>query len=241
MTAIVETHPKKRGQSSTDVAEAIRQAIRAGELLPGMQLKQADWALRLGVSRVPVREALGMLESEGLLAHEPHQGYFVAVLSEGEIEQIYLLRRLFDREIAAALAWPDAAALERLKVVYASAEAALESGDVGEWLACNDRFMLAVYALCPLDIVVGEAIKLWRRSETVRSGRVRHDWHHLSREAIRLSLGRILTMLETRDRAGLKAAMGRLTQVKRLTGASGSQPGRLERAASAEAGDAVAP
>jgi DNA-binding GntR family transcriptional regulator len=220
VTSIVETPIKKRGQSSIDVAEAIRQAIRAGELLPGMQLKQADWALRLGVSRVPVREALGMLESEGLAAHEPHQGYFVAVLSEGEIEQIYLLRRLLDREIAAALAWPEEAALDGLKAIYATAEAALEAGDVGAWLACNDRFMLAVYRLCPLDIVVGEAIKLWRRSETVRSGRVRHDWHHLSREAIRLSLGRILTLVETRDRAGLKAAFGRLTQVRRSPGAA---------------------
>lgn len=218
MTAIVETPTKKRGQSSADVAEAIRQAIRAGELLPGMQLKQADWALRLGVSRVPVREALGMLDSEGLLAHEPHQGYFVAVLTEGEIEQIYLLRRLFDREIALSLRWPDAVVLEGLKDIYRAAETALETGDVAQWLACNDRFVLAVYALSPLDIVVGEAIKLWRRSETVRSGRVRHDWHHMSREAIRASLGRILAMLENRDRVGVKAALGRLTQTRRSAG-----------------------
>lgn len=205
---------KKSGQSSAEVGDAIRQAIRAGELLPGMQLKQADWALRLGVSRVPVREALGMLESEGLLAHEPHQGYFVAVLSDGEVRQLYLLRRLLDREIAAALQWPDEEALGILKDAYAQADAALDEGDIAGWLACNDHFVMGVYALCPLDIIVGEAVKLWRRTETVRSGRVRYEWHHLSREAIRQSAGRILEMLECRDRAGLKAALARLTLLK---------------------------
>nr|BAH89432.1 GntR family transcriptional regulator [uncultured bacterium] len=216
MTNTIDNTARRRGQSSAEVGEAIRQAIRGGELLPGMQIKQADWALRLGVSRVPVREALGMLESEGLLAHEPHQGYFVAILSESEIEQLYLLRRLLDREIASSLNWPDAAALEALTAIRRDADAALDNDDVGGWLACNDRFVLAVYALSPLDIVVGEAVRLWRRTETVRSGRVRYEWNQLSRDAIRQTIGRILSMLESRDRAGLKAALARLTHVRRV-------------------------
>lgn len=216
MTNTIDNTARRRGQSSAEVGEAIRQAIRGGELLPGMQIKQADWALRLGVSRVPVREALGMLESEGLLAHEPHQGYFVAILSESEIEQLYLLRRLLDREIASSLNWPDAAALEALTAICRDADAALDNDDVGGWLACNDRFVLAVYALSPLDIVVGEAVRLWRRTETVRSGRVRYEWNQLSRDAIRQTIGRILSMLESRDRAGLKAALARLTHVRRV-------------------------
>ena len=205
---------KKRGQSSGDVAEAIRHAIRAGELLPGMQIKQADWALRLGVSRIPVREALGILETEGLLAHEPHQGFFVVILSQNEIRQIYLLRRLLDREIASTLRWPDAWTLGALREMCRLADTAFSGGDAAGWLACNDRFILDVYALCPLDIIVGEATKLWRRTEAVRSGRVRYDWNNMSREAVRQSAGRILDALERKDRVALRSALRRLTQVK---------------------------
>lgn len=205
----------KRGTSSAEVCEAIREAIRSGELLSGMHLKQAEWALRLGVSRVPIREAFGMLESEGLLRHEPHQGYSVTKLSEREVKQLYLLRRLIDREIASSLAWPDDVALGLLRDVYGEAEVALETGDIVHWLACNDRFILSVYALCPFEIIVGEAMKLWRRTETVRAGRIRYEWHHCSPEAIRQSIGRIIATIEKRDRAGLKAAFARLTQVKR--------------------------
>ena len=157
-----------------------------------------------------------MLESEGLLAHEPRQGYFVAVLSESEIKQLYLLRGLLDREIAQSLNWPDERALEALRALRRDAEAALDADDIAGWLACNDRFILSVYALSPLDIVVGEASRLWRRTETVRSGRVRYEWVQLSRDAIRQIIARILAMLESRDRAGLKAALARLTRVKRV-------------------------
>lgn len=214
VTSAVEKNARKRGQSSGEVAEAIRHAIRAGELFPGMQIKQADWALRLGVSRVPVREALGILETEGLLAHEPHQGFFVAILSQSEIRQLYLLRRLLDREIAAALEWPDAARLDDLRAAHGAAEAAFAAGDAAGWLACNDRFILDTYALCPLDIIVGEARRLWRRTEAVRAGRVRFDWDNLSRDAVRRTVGQILEALERQHRAALKAALRCLTEIK---------------------------
>lgn len=220
MHSTVTEKVTRNGQSSAEVCETIRQAIRAGELLPGMQIRQAEWALRLGVSRVPIREALGMLESEGLLAHEPHQGYFVARLSDSEIQQIYLLRRLLDREIAAALDWPDAEALAELKRIHKMAEAAFEAGDIALWLSCNDRFIMGVYRLCPLQIVVGEATKLWRRTEAVRSGRVRYDWYRLRPEAIRQTIGRILQMLESRNRKGLVSALSRLTKVRKQGAAS---------------------
>jgi DNA-binding GntR family transcriptional regulator len=179
-----------------------------------MHLKQAEWALRLGISRVPVREALGILEAEGILMHEPHQGFSVALLSEGEIRQLYLLRRLIDREIAAALVWPTEAELAALRCLAQDAERAIAANDAARWLSCNDRFVLGVYALCPEDILVGEAVKLWRRTETVRSGRVRYEWSTLNPEAIRQTVSRVLAMLEARDRAGLKSALARLTRYK---------------------------
>jgi len=64
-------------QPAVPVVNRLREAILAGELSPGEQIRQADWADRLGVSRVPIPEALKALAAEGLLNHDHNRGYFV--------------------------------------------------------------------------------------------------------------------------------------------------------------------
>lgn len=60
------------------VAEALRQRILRGEFAPGTPLMQEQVAQMLGVSATPVREALGVLEAEGLVERRPHRGVIVA-------------------------------------------------------------------------------------------------------------------------------------------------------------------
>ena len=60
-----------------DIAEAIRQAIRDRRLAPGARILETDLAKRFTVSRQPVREAIRMLEHEGLLTSVPNRGTFV--------------------------------------------------------------------------------------------------------------------------------------------------------------------
>lgn len=67
-----------RRNVSFEVAEFIREAIFAGELRFGAKVPQEEIAARLGVSRLPVREALIALESDGMVFTEPHRGTFVA-------------------------------------------------------------------------------------------------------------------------------------------------------------------
>ncbi|MCC6176690.1 MAG: GntR family transcriptional regulator [Chloroflexi bacterium] len=64
-----------------DIAEAIRQAIRDGQLAPGARILETDLARRFDVSRQPVREAIRMLEHEGLLTSVPNRGTFVTRVS----------------------------------------------------------------------------------------------------------------------------------------------------------------
>jgi len=71
---------------------AIRQAIVHGDLKPGQRLVESDIAEQMGISRAPVREALRQLETEGLVAGEPHRGTFVAKLSTTDLWEIYTLR-----------------------------------------------------------------------------------------------------------------------------------------------------
>ena len=62
------------GAASSRVAHYLRHAILSGEIGPGEWIRQEEVAERLGSSRLPVREALRILEAEGLTEHERHKG-----------------------------------------------------------------------------------------------------------------------------------------------------------------------
>lgn len=90
---------------SEQVAAQLRDEIIAGELHPGEPLRLAALANRLGVSVTPVREALAMLDRQGLVVGQVHRGFRVAQLSPTDIGDVYALhafmaRRLTERAIA---------------------------------------------------------------------------------------------------------------------------------------------
>lgn len=75
--------------SLPEVAYAqLREAILTGTLAAGTPLRQEELASRLGMSRLPVREALRRLDSEGLVVLRPRRGYIVATLDRAEIEDV---------------------------------------------------------------------------------------------------------------------------------------------------------
>ncbi|HKX41894.1 MAG TPA: GntR family transcriptional regulator, partial [Burkholderiaceae bacterium] len=84
----------------TSLAKLVRDEILAlilrGEIAPGQRINEPDVAARLGVSRVPVREALRELESSGLVAARKHSGVFVRVLERREVADLYELRSVLD-------------------------------------------------------------------------------------------------------------------------------------------------
>jgi DNA-binding GntR family transcriptional regulator len=84
----------------TSLAKLVRDDVLAlilkGVLTAGQRINEPDVATRLGVSRVPVREALRELESSGLVVARKHAGVFVRQLDEPEIRDLYQLRSLLD-------------------------------------------------------------------------------------------------------------------------------------------------
>jgi DNA-binding GntR family transcriptional regulator len=82
------------------VVEAIRDGVRDGVYVPGQRLIEADLTATLGVSRGPLREALGRLASEGLLTIEPHRGAVVRRLSRREVAELFEVRELLEGEAA---------------------------------------------------------------------------------------------------------------------------------------------
>ncbi len=74
------------------VAEVLREAILRGILVGGQQLRQEEIARQLGISHIPVREALRQLEAEGLVRLRPYRGFEVCELSPEEVQELYEIR-----------------------------------------------------------------------------------------------------------------------------------------------------
>ena len=95
----------KREARVADLAtQEIRTAILAGTLAPGSRVTQEDLAARLGVSRVPIRQALSALEREGLVQAHPRHGTVVTPLDADVIRDVYEFRGAIDRHVAHTLA-----------------------------------------------------------------------------------------------------------------------------------------
>jgi DNA-binding GntR family transcriptional regulator len=77
-------------------AQQIAEAIITGALRPGDQVAEEEWAAMLSVSRVPVREALRKLETEGLVEIRPRRGAFVAGMERADVTEIYDVRALLE-------------------------------------------------------------------------------------------------------------------------------------------------
>ena len=88
----------KRSSLTTEVAQAIHQSIMSGVLSPGTRLIEIDLAAQLGVSRGPLREALRILESEGIVESIPGRGTYVRKISEKDIAEVYSMRSILEKE-----------------------------------------------------------------------------------------------------------------------------------------------
>lgn len=91
---------------SDHVAKIIRKMILNGTLKPGEKVNQVQLAESLNISRGPIREALRMLQNEGLIIHETNKGTYVTTLSYQDAYEIYTLRALLEAK-AAELAVPN--------------------------------------------------------------------------------------------------------------------------------------
>jgi len=128
------------------IAALLREAIAAGSLAAGTALRQDELAQRFGFSRMPIRDALRLLEAEGIVAIHPTRGAFVARMDATEIGDIFKVRALLEGE-ALRLALPrlDTQDLDRAAALLDRLDA---EPDVGRWGALNRDFHLALYQPC---------------------------------------------------------------------------------------------
>lgn len=161
-------------ESTVSLAErailAIREMVRDGVLLPGQQIRQAAVAEQLGISRVPVREALKNLQADGLVEASPSGGFVVARLSADELKQIYLMRRLLETEMLRRVPGPvDDSEIAALTELNDRLAASADRPSSREWKQLNRDLHFRVFALSGLTHVLAEVARLWDKTEPYRS------------------------------------------------------------------------
>lgn len=134
--------PVARQSVSEGVADHIRELVFFGKLADGARVPQREIAAALGVSSVPVREALAALQREGVVTIEPNRGAFVNGLdAEVVVEQFYIFGRIYGRAARVTVERADAAVVESLVDLAARIQ---KERDLDALLRLGIRFQMVI-------------------------------------------------------------------------------------------------
>lgn len=140
----MSTTPIKNTSSGLAILVSLRESISSGRWPPGTALRQVELAEEFGVSRIPVREALQTLQSEGLVRIEPNRGAFVASFTEEQLTEIFDLRVMLEVEsLQRAIAHHTERSIRQLDAVQRELDHADEPG---EWVRLDRAFHDTLYA-----------------------------------------------------------------------------------------------
>jgi len=151
---------------SQQIANSLKEEILSGKYPPGVRIRQEDIAEQFGASRSPVREALRILEAEGLINLVAHTGAWISHLSLSECEEMYQLRERVE-PLLLRLSIPHItdALIAELKDLVVQMEA---TTDVETFLRLDRQFHLLSYSKAE-TVLVGEMVnRLWNTTQHYR-------------------------------------------------------------------------
>src|SRR6478609_2185398 len=158
--------PLQRLTLASMTVEALRERILRGDYPEGEPLRQDALADELGVSRIPVREALRQLEAEGLVTFSPHRGAIVSSLSLEEIAELFELRAEIECDLLRrAIPLATKEHIDRALEVLDEFQDAYQGGDLARWGALNWHFHAALYAPANRNLTMGVIQKLHHHSD----------------------------------------------------------------------------
>ena len=152
--------------SGSRIAETLRDEILSGALAAGQRLRQEDIAERFGASRQPVRDALRLLEGEGLVTLIANSGAWVAKLSESECAEAYQIReRLEPLLLRASIPNLTPTQLAKLESLVSAIEL---STDLESFLRLDREFHLLSYAGASKGMLSDLVERLWNTTQHYR-------------------------------------------------------------------------
>lgn len=161
-----------------DVAGKIREMIRKGVLVRGQRVIEADICQQLGVSRTPLREALRVLESEGLVQLVPHKGVQIRQPSMEEIQEMFEVMAVLEGTCARLTVQKmPAAGWRKLERLHHKLETHYAEGDREKYIVANNDFHALIQELAGnrvLDDIVGrlrDKVALYRHQQIYEQGR----------------------------------------------------------------------
>lgn len=183
------------GALANVVADELRALIVRGSLLPGEHLGQTQLAERFGRSKVPIREALKLLSTEGFLQHDRNRGYFVSPLEIEEARQLYKLRRWLEAELLQTAEWPDEQRIAELRAKFDEVDSIDKSREFQRWADALEDLRYSLFNLSPQKLLLREATRLWRLTDRYRALMPRPSGESPER--------RLIDALAARDRQAL--------------------------------------
>jgi DNA-binding GntR family transcriptional regulator len=159
----------KTDAQAAKLVEGIKSDIIIGRLRPHQRLVEEEISAHFGVSRHVARVALVLLERMGLATRRPNRGVIVRDFSLEQVEQIYEVRMILQREAANRLpmpARPDAIA--EIEAIHAEYCRELDAGNVLQVNVLNDAFHRRIWATCPNQYLAETIEKLWVETTGIR-------------------------------------------------------------------------
>lgn len=195
----------RRETLGSQMYDLLRDRILSGELPGGAHIAQNALSEEMGISRIPIRDALQRLESDGLVSGDEIGRYTVVPFTAEDAEEIYAIRRKlepFAIEVAAVKL--SDSGLARLKALHADLTQAARERDLRRYTALNVEFHTAIYEASGMRRLVRIIRALWRgvpqMTPIVLEGRItRSQREH----------DEILKRLVERDGPGAAAALQR--------------------------------
>ena len=162
-----------------DVAERLREQIFAHELAPGSWLDEQSLAAAFGISRTPMREAIKVLASEGLVTTKMNKGAYVTEVDRRDLEQIFTVLSLLEGQAAKETAIKATEAqLTQLDNLHHRLEKAAADRDTEQFFEINVKFHELIQEIAGNKWMNGviedlrKVLKLQRRDSLSRSGRL---------------------------------------------------------------------
>lgn len=164
-----------------EVAELLRQRIFSGTLLPGAWIDELTIAQEVGISRTPLREALKVLATEGLITMKMRRGAYVTETSQGDVANVFHLLALLEADAAAIVAeHASDSDLASLQALHQDLETAATGGlnNREAFFSINEQFHLRLLAIAKnrwRDQIVADlrkVMKLNRAQSLLKSGRI---------------------------------------------------------------------
>lgn len=215
-----------------EVAERLRSRIFAHEFTPGAWIDEQALAEEYGISRTPLREALKVLASEGLVTLKPRRGCYVTELTERDLDEIFPVLALLEGRCAYEAAQKATEAdLKRLEKLHEELERHVGRGDIARFFETNQAFHRAVQDLAGnrwLAQVIADmrkVLKLTRHQSLRLEGRVEQSLkeHRAILAALRRGdAGRA----EQRMREHLLSGRAAVAELSTLTSEAPAEPRR---------------